>query len=506
MFAGLSPSDRFASCCAGAVRVIRNICAAHGAISKKGMIVIMSFANGAERLKSEVAALSESKARKRLESLFDNGSFTELERFVKNGGDSCGVICAYGYVSGSPAYAFSQDTTVSGGAMGKVQSAKISRLFEKAGETGLPVFAIYDSNGAYVGEGVGALSAYGDLIKASNNLSGVVPQISLVLGSCIGSAAVLAGAADVVIMSADAEMYVTSGNILGNKTVGSAELAAKNGTAHIVAENEDEAIAKAKEIITLLPVNNLSVAPAADYIPAEGGVAAAGADTMTVISSVIDGGSAVELCADFAPCVYTALCRIGGNAVGVVATANAENEGRICASGCSKAARFVRMCDAFTIPVVTFVDTMGFLITAESELSGGVKAMTTLTHAFAEATTPKVALITGNAVGAGYTALAGRASGTDMTLAFPNAVVSALEPLTAVSVLYADRIAKGETREQLAEEYVKTDASVFVAAADGYIDDIIDPAEAMAKITAALEMLSGKRVSTLDKKHSNMPL
>lgn len=462
----------------------------------------MRVQSGIEKLEAEVKALSDSTARGRLAQLFDDGVYTELERFAKNGDAAAEVICAYGYVSGGPAYAFSQDASVASGAMGKAQAAKIARLYQKAAQTGLPVFAIYDSNGAHVGEGVGALAAYGELIAASNNLSGVVPQISLVLGSCIGSAAVLASAADIVIMSKEAELYVTSGKILGDKKIGSAELAAANGTAHIVAEDEADAIAAAKLAITLLPSNNLSVAPAADYVQAEG--AADSSDTMAVLRSIVDGGSALELSKDYAPCVYTALCRIGGNAVGVVATVQGDKEGRICAAGCAKAARFVRMCDAFTIPVVTLVDTMGFYVTAESELSGGVKAMTALTHAYAEATTPKISLITGNAVGTAYIALAG--SGADMTFAFPNAMISALEPMTAVSVLYADRLAKGEDRKALEEEYVASDADVFAAAAEGYVDDVIRPEEAFAKITSALEMLSGKRASTMDKKHSNMPL
>lgn len=464
----------------------------------------MRVQSGIEKLEAEVNALADSPARGRLAQLFDDGLYTELERFAKNGDAAAEVICAYGYVSGSPAYAFSQDASVAFGAMGRAQAEKIARLYKKAAQTGLPVFAIYDSNGAHVGEGVGALAAYGELIAASNNLSGVVPQISLVLGSCIGSAAVLAGAADIVIMSKDAELYVTSGKILGDKKVGSAALAAQNGTAHIVTEDEAAAIDAARLAITLLPANNLSVAPAADYVQAE--AAANGADTMAVLASIVDGGSALELCRDFAPCIYTALCRIGGNAVGVVATVKGEKEGRVCAAGCAKAARFVRLCDAFTIPVVTLVDTMGFDVTAESELSGGVKAMTTLTHAYAEATTPKISLITGNAVGAAYIALAGPVSGADVTLAFPDAMISALEPMTAVSVLYADRLAKGEDRKTLEAEYASCDAGVFAAAAEGYVDDVIRPEEAFAKVTSALEMLSGKRASTLDKKHSNMPL
>ena len=433
-------------------------------------------------------------AYKRLEMLFDDGIFSEFERFYTPE-DSGEVVCAYGFVSGSPAYAFSQDTTVCGGAMGRAQSDKILRLYDKAAMTGLPVIALFDSLGAHVDEGVGALAAFGNLIKKANNISGVVPQIGVVLGGCIGSAALLACASDMLIMSKASELYVTSGAILGEKTVGSAEAAAMNGTAHIITEDDDAAIEKARDLMGFLPLNNLSVSPIADYIPADG---------QGIPESIADAGSILELSSQYGKCAYTALCRIAGNAVGVVSNTRYEENGRLCADGCAKIARFVRFCDAFSIPVVTFVDTLGFKVTSESELSGGVKAMAALSHAYAEATTPKIAVITGTAVGAAYTALAGKGSGADMVFAWKDAAVSALEPLTAACVLFPDRIANGETREQIAAQYIKTDANVMNAAKQGFVDDIIEPGETFSKVTAALEMLSSKRVSTLDKKHSNI--
>lgn len=464
----------------------------------------MSFANLSERVQNANAAIADCAASKRLEMLFDDGVYTELERYSVSRGE-CEVLTAYGYVSGSPVFAFSQNACAASGAMGRAQADKIARLYKKAAEAGLPVFAIYDSKGAHLDEGVGALAAYGDLIAASNRLSGVVPQISMVLGSCIGSAAVLASIADVVIMTEKAELYVTSGKILGDRAgkVGSAEAAAQNGVAQLVVSDEAATFAKAKELITLLPINNLSVAPVADYVQASV-QATADMDAKSVAAAVADGDSLFELSADYGKSVYTALCRVGGNAAGVVANTK-ENDGRMDAAGCAKAARFVRMCDAFSIPVITFVDTCGFDVTVESELSGGVKSMAALTHAYAEATTPKISVITGMAVGAAYTALAGRASGADVTLGWTQAVIAPVEPLTAVSVLYADRIAKGEKREELAKEYAVNEGSVFEAAAGGYVDDVIEPADTFGKVVSALEMLSGKRVSTLDKKHSNMP-
>lgn len=469
----------------------------------------MGVAKGLERLAAEKGALGDSAARKRLLALFDEGSFTELDRFAKNGDKPCEVITAYGSIAGAPAYAFSQDVSVSSGAMGRVQAQKIARVYDLAAENGLPVVGIYDSNGAHLDEGADALAAYGDLIGKSNRLSGVVPQISVVLGACIGSSALLASLADVTIMAEGAEFYCVSPAIAGDKSgrVGTADTAAKNGAAHLVAADEEAALEYVKTLLSLLPGNNLSVAPLADYTPAAGDAAAlrAGDSPVKVLEAVADAGSILELSAAFGPCAHTYLCRIGGSPAGVVAN-DGEKEGRMCADACVKIARFVRMCDAFSVPVVTFVDTAGFVANKETELSGSVKEAALLTHAYAEATTQKIAVITGKAYGPAYIALASRASGADVVYAWPDAVISALEPLTAVSVLYKDRIQAGEKREDLAAAYVQQAASAFDAAALGYVDDVIEPAETFQRIATALDMLSGKRVTTLSKKHSNMPL
>ncbi len=469
----------------------------------------MSVANGLARLAAEKGALADSAARKRLAGLFDEGSFTELDRFAKNGETPGEVITAYGSIAGAPAYAFSQDVSVASGAMGRVQAGKIARVYDLAAENGLPVVGVYDSNGAHLDEGTDALAAYGELIRKANRLSGVVPQISVVLGACIGTSALLASLADVTVMSKDAVFYCVSPAIAGDKSgrVGSAAAAAAAGTAHVVAEDEAGALETVRELLSLLPGNNLSVGPMADPVaPAvDAATLKAGDRQLTVLEAVADAGSLLELSAAYGSAAHTALCRVTGNPVGVVAC-DGENEGRLDAAAATKIARFVRMCDAFSIPVITFVDTAGFVADKESELSGSVKEAALLTHAYAEATTQKIAVITGKAYGPAYIALAGRASGTDVVYAWPDATVSALEPLTAVSVLYKDRILAGEKREDLAAAYAADAASPFEAAAKGHIDDVIEPAETYQRIVNALDMLSGKRVSTMDKKHSNMPL
>ncbi|MEG1886593.1 MAG: carboxyl transferase domain-containing protein [Oscillospiraceae bacterium] len=458
----------------------------------------MSFENGFERLQKELSAVKETDALKRLAALFDNGVFTELDRFSKNGGAPCEVVTACGSVSGMKVYAFSQDSSVSGGAMGRAQAEKIKRVYKLASMTGAPVIGIYDSMGAHMNEGMDALAAYGELILAANNISGVVPQISLVLGSCIGSAAILANLADVVIMSKNAELCVSSAFVVDDKDnkVGTAETAAGNGTASIVAENEEDAVKQAALVVSMLPQNNLSVAMIADYVPA--------VQSDNALESLVDAGSFVEFNKGFGPCTKIGLARIAGNVVGIVATAP-NKDGRMCHKCASKIARFVRMCDSFSLPVVTLLDAAGFKGNKESELSGDIKVVSRLTHAYSEATTAKITVITGKAYGAVYTAMAGKASNADVVFAWPDAQIAAMEPKTAVQFLYKERL-KTEKREDLETEYINTVASAFEAAANGHIDDVITKAETPARVIEALEMLCSKRVSTMDKKHSNMPL
>lgn len=470
----------------------------------------MSIVSGIERLSLEKGALKDTSARKRLKELFDGGSFTELDKFMKNSAEPVEVITAYGMIGGMPVYAFSQDVSVLSGAMGRMQAAKIKRVYDLARTTGQPVIGIYDSNGAHLSEGVDALAAYGELILASNNISGVVPQISLIAGPCIGSAAILASIADVVIMVKGAELYLTNGKILGDKSgeVGSSAAAAVSGLAHLTVDTQDEASSLLKNVLSFLPDNNLSVSTMVDYVPAAGDTAALDTSSSAgmILSAVADAGSTLELSPKYGKGLKTFFCRIGGTPVGIVATEYAENNGYIDSDAASKAARFVRMCDAFSVPIVTLVNTDGFASSRETELSGSLKDIALLTHAYAEATTPKISVITGNAFGPAYIALAGRAAHADLVFAWPDAAISTLPPATAVELLCRDRLAAGEKRAELESEYLKTAASAFEAATKGYIDDIILPGETFAKLITALEMLSGKRVSTLDKKHSNMPL
>ena len=460
----------------------------------------MNCENGFSRLEKETALLGNTDAYSRLALLFDGGAYTELDRFQKNGENSCGVVTAYGNVNGAACYAFSQDVTVCSGAMGRSQATKIKKVYDLALMNGAPVVGIFDSKGAFAEEGVDALNAYGELIAAAGKISGVVPQISVVAGKCVGSAAVLAAVADLTVMIKDAELCVNSAAVVGEKKVGSADVAAENGTAAVIADDAQDAMAKVAELLSFLPLNNLSVAPVADYAPA----VKTGEGVYADITNITDSDSFVELNKEFGGCAKTGFARVAGNAVGIIATDASKNNGFVCANGAAKISRFVRLCDAFSVPVVTLLDCAGFMGSADDELDGSVRTVAALTGAFAEATTAKVTVITGKAYGAAFTAMAGKASGADYVIAYPDAAICALNPATAVQFLYKDRLGE-EKREDLETEYKLTEGSPFKAAENGAVDDIVTADAAVDAVISALDMLASKRVSTLEKKHSNMP-
>lgn len=448
-------------------------------------------------------------ARERLTSLFDSDSFVEVGTLVKTGCDGAGVITGYGLVEGSPVYAFSQDSTVKSGAVGAAQGSKIKKLYDLALKTGAPVVGIYDSNGASVDEGLDAMAAYGDMLCWSNNLSGVVPQVSLVLGVCAGSAALIAASADFVVMSEKAELFLTTGDV---SSASSAENAAKSGVAHLVEQDESAAIAAARRLLSMLPSNNLSAAPICDFSAVSGGENALtafsadidNADILEIAKNVVDDGSVVELQKDYSGCkAKVALATIAGSTVGVVA---ASNSGVICSGGSSKIARFVAICDSFQIPVVTFVSCEGFAATPGHGFRGGIREVAKLAHVYAEATTPKIAVVVGKAYGSAYITLAGRGANADYTVAWPSATISALSPETAVAFMGGDKITADKSRAEVEAEYAATEASAFAAAEKGHIDDVIDPAQTRAVILSAIDMLAGKRVSRLPKKHGNIPM
>lgn len=435
----------------------------------------MSMQDQMERLAKAAARAEESEARRALSALFDDGVFTEIDRFV--GGDApAAAIAGYGTVDGSPVYAFAQDHAVCCGAITADQAAKIVRVYELAAQNGAPVVGVFNSDGAKLEEGLSAMDAIASILKASSDISGVVPQVAVVAGSCVGSASLIAAAADVVIAVDGAAYRLNVGD--------------EDAKPQIAATDVVDAMEKARMLLGYLPSNNLEAVPA--YEP-DLAVKTISGETDQVAAEVADEGSLLNLCEDGS----IALARVGGGVCGLVTLA----ADRIGCCAASRAARFVRLCDCFSIPVITFVDAAAF-----ATLKGAAK----LSQAYIEATAPKISVITGKAYGAVYIAVAGKTVGSDAVLAWPTAAISPLAPETAVQLLWTDRLAAmtdpDKERDALAAEYAETECSPMSAAAGGFVTDVVAPQETKERLIAFLEMLASKRVSKLPRKHANNQL
>lgn len=434
-------------------------------------------------------AAASTKAKERLTDLFDDGVYTEINSAVK--AEDAAVVTAYGYVDGSPVYAFSQDKSVNNGAVTKAVAAKICKVYELASRNGVPVVGIFDSNGAVVTDGADAIASYSEILAYTNNLSGVVPQIAVIAGTCVGSAALIAASSDFVVATEDSAIYLTAGEGKNGAD------AAKLGGVSVLAKDDAAAVKSARDILSLLPANNLAVAPEFEFTaPAK----AADGKAADVAEALADEGSVIELSKEFGKASYTALATLGGSVVGIAATNKTAD--KLTSDDSSKLARFVRTCDAFSIPVVTVIDTEGF------ENNDNIRDLAKLANAYAEATTVKVSVVTGNAIGSAMVALG--TANADMTFAYPNAVISPVAPVTAAEFLYHDKL-KGAAdvkaeRNKIAAEYAENEASAFAAAEKGCVDAVITSDEARAKVQSVLELMAGKRLNKrLPKKHSNMP-
>lgn len=435
-----------------------------------------------------MSGLEKSIALTRLEGLFDDGTFTQLDAFAKSADGDVEVVAGFGTVNECPVYAFSQDISVSDGAVSVAHCAKIKKIYDLASKTGCPVVSIFDSNGVKLTEGFEVLNAYGELVKASTSISGVCPQISIIAGSCLGTSALIANMADVVIAVKDADFYVSAPSDT------TAEDCYDKGTVDVLVDSFDEACRACGDLIALLPSNNLSPAPIFDFANSQI-VANEGADALNVINSIADDGSVVEIKGGYASSnCKTALATVMGSTVGFVAF----DGDAICPACSYKAEAMIKLCDAYSIPLVTVVNANG----VQGENNSILTALTKLTSAYATATTAKISVITGKAIGVSYIALAGKGANADMTIAWDSAVASPLDADSAVAFLFNDRLADGEDREALKKEYLDTIASPFTAAACGAIDDICAPADTRARVIAMLDILSGKRENTLPRKHS----
>ena len=429
-----------------------------------------------------------------LAKFFDDGEYTA--RFADGA-----VRAACGYAAGQQAYAVYQN----GEAVTVKDVEKNIKVLEMAAQTGCPVVTFYNSVGAKLAEGLDVLTASAKLNAAIAKVSGVVPQVAVVLGVCGGSSALSAANADVCIMAEDAELFFTApftSAAKGDKVAdaGTAAAAAKAGVASVVVPTAADAAEKAAHIVGLLPANNLT-GPAIFEFEQPTEILKAGAAPEKAAAALIDKDSAVELYAGFGKKVYTAFATIGGNAVGIVATGES-----LCHNCVAKASRFVRLCDAFSVPVLTIVDTKGFKPSSTDDSAGGFREAARLAATYADATTAKVALIAGSAVGPVYTALAN----ADLKIAVTGCTISALEPNAAVSVLYKEEIDASENiiaaTNAKAAAYAAEVCSASAAVAAGAADMVCDAANARASVVAAFELLSTKRAARLPKKHGNMAL
>ncbi len=479
----------------------------------------MNLVSDMNKLSEYTALVSkDTKAKERIITLFDEDTFVELDVFASTTAEgNNGVVAGYGYIGEDMVYAYSQDIGVEFGAISKSNAKKIKRVYELAAKTGCPVVSILDSNGAKITQGTDMLDAYGEILMWCNNLSGVVPQISLVLGTCAGTSSLLACSADFTIMTKDAELFMTAPFVTNakgeNQKAGTAEFAAEHGVASMVCDSEKDAIEQARKIVSFLPANNIAPMPLFEGSENPEGAALLQAaandvlnmDAKAVITAIADVDSVIEISKTFATGIVTAFALIDGVTVGIVA--NNETNGEFSKNACDKAARFVRACDAFNVPVVNLINTAGFEKTA---CPGLIRESAKLAHAFAEATTAKINVICGQAIGSAYIALASRNSNSDATFAWPCAAVAPIGLEATVEFLNHDKL-KGTTnleadKDKLIAELIEEEAGAFAVAKKGFIDTVIDPATTRKTISNALEMLAGKRVSRLPKKHSNMPL
>jgi len=444
-------------------------------------------------------ALPESKARERIEALFDADSFVEMGKFVGSGGETASVITGYGLVDGATVYAFSQDITIKGGAVNRAAAQKLSKLYSMAVKNGCPVVGIYDSKGGDMTEGSVMLDSYAYITKSAAKLSGVVPQISYVAGLCAGTAAMIACMGDFVIVNEKSEFFMTAPFISSDdsfKGAGTAANAAKAGVVAITVKDDNAASEEIKKLLRILPSNNLELS-GNDYYAENDAEITSDLKAEVMVSAIADKNSLVELCKEFGNAAYTALGSISWKTVGFVATDKADE--KLSANDCSKIARFVSFCDAFSIPVITILDSEGIGGTQAEELAGSVRDAAKLAQVYSSATAVKLALVTEKAYGSAYCAIA---PANDMVLAYENSVISAADPKAAVIFLKGDQL-DGTNEDALVEEYKDNEASVFTLAASGSVDRIINPEDTRAALLSALDAFESKRVHTPQRKHIN---
>ncbi len=480
-------------------------------------------------------------ARERLDLLLDPDSFVEFDAFVTHRATDFGlesqrylgdgVVTGHGTIDGRLVFVFSQDFTVFGGSLSETHAEKICKVMDLAMKVGAPIIGLNDSGGARIQEGVVSLGGYADIFLRNTLASGVVPQISLVMGPCAGGAVYSPAITDVTIMvEGTSYMFVTGPDVVRAVTHeevdrerlgGAATHTTISGVAHLAAADEGQALALARQVLGHLPQNNLSQPPARESTDDRARMDLA-LDTIIpdapsqpydmhdVISRIVDDGDFLELQPAWAANVIVGYCHFGGRSVGIVAQQPAVLAGALDIDASDKAARFVRTCDAFNVPLLTLVDVPGFLPGVAQEHGGIIRHGAKLLYAYAEATVPKITVITRKAYGGAYDVMSSKHIRGDLNLAWPTARIAVMGVEGAVNIIFRERLAGAadpeSERRRLTEEYEQQFAHPYIAAARGYVDDVIMPSETRPRVISALEMLAGKRQSNPRKKHGNIPL
>jgi propionyl-CoA carboxylase beta chain len=493
---------------------------------------------GAERIARQHAE-GKLTAHERITLLLDPGSFLELDPFVvhrcrdfgmeKTSIPGDGVVCGAGTVEGRPVYVFAQDFTVFGGSLSESNADKICKVMDLAVQNGAPIIGLNDSGGARIQEGVVSLAGYSKVFLRNTRASGVVPQISAILGPCAGGAVYSPAITDFVFMTEKTSyLFVTGPDVIRTVTHeevtkeelgGSRTHSSVSGVAHFVRRNDEAVLAGIRELLTYLPGNNLDAPPAREPRDAPAGEADLNSfipeepnrpyDMGELVRRVADGGEFLEVQAAFAPNILVGFIRLAGRSVGVVANQPMHLAGVLDIDASVKGARFVRFCDAFGIPLLVFEDVPGFLPGTRQEYGGIIRHGAKLLYAFAEATVPKVSVITRKAYGGAYCVMLSKDLGTDFNFAFPTAEIAVMGPEGAVNILYRRELppdAPPEARAEKVAEYTANFATPYIAARRGYVDDIIEPTETRSRLIAAFGLLEGKRAAMPKKKHGNIPL
>jgi acetyl-CoA carboxylase carboxyltransferase component len=500
----------------------------------------ISMGGGQEKINKQHEQGKQS-ARERLNMFFDEGTFVEIDAFVetrctdfdmqkkKVHGD--GVVTGYGYVGGRLVYVSSQDFTVIGGSLGEMHAKKITKVMDMAMKMGAPFLSINDSGGARIEEGIDALSGFGDIFYRNTLASGVIPQISVIMGPCAGGAVYSPAITDFVFMvEKTSQMFITGPQVI--KTVTGEEVSFEelggaathnsiSGVAHFRCHNEEDCLYEIKRLISFLPDNNLSEGVSGEVhvslnevnealntmVPADSNKPY---DMIKIIENIVDDGDFFQIQREFAPNIIIGYGRIGGGTVGIIANQPKYFAGVLDVNSSDKAARFIRFCDAFNIPLITLTDVPGYLPGVGQEHNGVIRHGAKLLYAFSEATVPKINVIVRKAYGGAYIAMNSKHLGADMVFAWPLAEIAVMGPDGAANIIFRKEISAStnpdETRKEKIEEYRSKFSNPYVAASRGYVDDIIEPSATRARIANALMMLSSKRETRPPKKHGNIPL